>query len=278
MTITPVDENAEQSTDQTNEMPLSVSSFNTIEGDSNVIAEISPAKFDSLVKILSLLDKSHDSIMIQESMIVQQYKRGIMYADVNEVFDGKKIDLQILNPKKNVKLLKQFKSNTNVYIVNDDENSRYVLTNGEIKLFLPKQHDSTSTVVQIPDSDNAELLCSAEIDKNSAKTIDSLASDVNYIEYLIQNDELKAVHVPDTAIYILSDYLQDLQASKLDETNADLSLRSEVYLPVSADEFDVHLYKTTDGSYFSYTICDTGLVKISVYENLDLTTGGNLLL
>ena len=277
---TPFSQFDQQTEDNTgdNTSVLSAESFSSLNGDDSILAEISPAKFDSLVKILSLLDKSHDSIVIQKSTIIQQYKRGILVADIRGIFDDKEIDLHILNPKKNVKLLKQFKNNTNVYIINDEENSRYILTNGEIKLFLPKQNDTTSSNVDIPDYSNSEEVCVTVLDKESAKTIDNLASDANYIEYLIQDEKMKAVHIPDTAIYILNDYLQDLQASKLDETTADLSLRSEVYLPVAAEEYEIHIGKTPDNNYFSYTTCDTGLIKINVFENLDLTTGGNLLL
>lgn len=258
--------------------PFTVSSFNSMNGDNNIIAEISPAKFDSLVKILSLLDKSQDSIIIQNSSIIQQYKRGILYADIKQIFDEKDVNLQILNPKKNIKLLKQFKNNNNIYIIDDNENSRYVLTNGEIKLFLPKQSDETLITVQIPDYSGATEVCDATLDKDSSKTVDGLSADSNYIEYLIQDNSLKAIHIPDTAIYVLNDFIQDPQASKLDETNADLTLRSEVYLPVIADEYSIQIGKLPDDAYFSYTVCDTGLIKINVFENLDLTTGGNLLL
>ena len=258
--------------------PLTVTSMQPINGDNNVLAEITPAKFDSLVKILLLLDKSSDAITITKSDIMQQYNRGILHASVKEIFDGKEIDLQILNPKKNVKLLKQFKNNTNIYIIDDNENSRYILTNGEIKLFLPKQTENKLSIVQMPDFSDSEMICSAKLDKDTANKIGGLGSDSNYIEYLIQDDKLKGIHIPDTAIYILNEYIQDPKASKLDETTADVSLRTEVYLPVNADEYNISLGKLNDGSYFSYTVCDTGLVKVNVYESLDLTTGGNLLL
>ena len=258
---------------QTETPPITIQSI-----DNNTIAEITPAKFDSLVKILTLLDKSSDAIMITGSNIIQPYKRGMLHADVSEIFDNKQIDLQIINPKKNVKLLKTFKSNSNIHIIDDNDNARYILTNGEIKLFLPKQSNITGTTAQLPDFSNATQLCTAKLDKDASKTIDSLASDSNYIEYLIQDNKLKAIHVPDTAIYILSDYLKDPKVNKLDETTADLTLRTEVYLPVTADEFNITLGKLPDESYFSYTVCDTGLIKINVFESLDLTTGGNLLL
>lgn len=259
--------------------PFGTTSFTSIAGTSNnIIAEITPAKFDSFVKILSLLDKSSDSIVINNSAIMQQYNRSLLYADINEVFDKKPVTLQILNPKKNVKLLKQFKNNNNIYIIDDNDNSRYILTNNEIKLFLPKQSDTTLASIQMPDHSDAIGVCESTIDKDSAKTISGLADGSNYIEYLIQDNLLKAIHIPDTAIYILNEFIQDPQTNKLDETSADLALRSHVYLPVTADEYKIQIGKTPGGEYFSYTTCDTGLIKINVYENLDLTTGGNLLL
>ena len=89
---------------------------------------------------------------------------------------------------------------------------------------------------------------------------------------------MKAIHVPDTAIYLFSDYVSDLKASTLDETNADLALRSISYFSIPAEDYEISIGKQPDGSFVSAMSCNTGFIKISVVENLEIATGGNILI
>jgi hypothetical protein len=40
-------------------------------------------------------------------------------------------------------------------------------------------------------------------------------SEASYVDYLIQEDVLKGIHVPDTAIYLFSDYINDAKSGKI---------------------------------------------------------------
>ncbi len=260
--------------------PLSITKFKPHE-ENQLICQISPAKFDSLLKVLNVLinEKSNDSLVIKNSNITQNFSGAIISSNIRDIFDNDYINLQIINPKKYIKLFKNFRNNNDVFILDDIENSRFIVTNGEIKLFLPKQLETLVEEIKIPDVSQYELIYSIKIDKSTRNIIAGLASDAEYFEYLIQDGLLKAIHIPETAIYLFNDYLNDPKASKLDETNADLALRSIVSFPIPAEDYEVYIGKNnTDETYMSITRCNTGFVKVDIFELLEPTTGGNILI
>jgi hypothetical protein len=259
--------------------PLSISNYKPLE-ENLIICQITPAKFDSFLKVLNVLvaDKaSNDSLIIKESMITQNASGAIVSSNIEDIF-GKKIDLQIINPKKYLKLFKTFRNNNDIFIMDDVENSRFIISNGEVRLFLPKQIENLVEAVKIPDLSNCEGLCTIKIDKTTRNIITGLSNEASYIDYLIQEDVLKGIHVPDTAIYLFSDYINDAKAAKLDETNADLALRSVAFLSILAEDYEIAIGKQADGSYISVTNCNTGFIKVDVFESLEIATGGNILI
>lgn len=110
----------------------------------NVLNKISPGKWEALIEVLDFLTKdSDDIVVIQDSIILHSLKTGgILRANLLELFDNQKINLHISSPKKWVRLFKMLKSD-DVYII--EESNRFIVTNGQIKLFLP-----TSTVKPLP--------------------------------------------------------------------------------------------------------------------------------
>lgn len=260
--------------------PLSISNYKPLE-ENLIICQITPAKFDSFLKVLNVLvsDKSsNDSLIIKESMVTQNVSGAIVSSNIEDIFDGKKIDLQIINPKKYLKLFKNFRNNNDIFIMDDTENSRFIISNGEVRIFLPKQIETLVEAVKLPDLSSSTGLCSIKIDKATRNIITGLANEAQYIDYLIQDDTLKGIHVPDIAIYLFSDYINDAKAAKLDETNSDLALRSVAFLSIPAEDYEIAIGKNPDGSYVSVTNCNTGFIKVDVYENLEIATGGNLLI
>jgi len=270
----------ETNTENEQDAPLSVTNYQPMS-DQKILAQITPAMFDGFLKVLKLVvgdAKGNDAVIIKKSVITQDVKGAVITANLKNIFNGLEVDLHIVNPKKYFKLLKTFKNNNNIFIIDDEDNARYLFNNGEIRLFLPKQVSDISDSVEIPDVSNIELVCQKEIDKDSRDIIMGLASDVDYVEFLIQDDELKGIHIPDTAVYVFNEYLNDPKAANIDETNADLTLRTSVYFPVDANTYKIFIGKRADGMYIACTECDTGFLKIGVYEMLDQVTGGNILI
>ena len=241
--------------------------------DDNVIKKIIPAKWDAFLEILDFLTKdSDDAVIIKDSEIMYAYKgNSIIKTNLAAVFDDNKMNLHISSPKKWTRLFKTLKDN-NVYIL--DEENKFIVTNGQIKLFLPKQIKSYVNTFDFPDFKETETICDCIIQKESRDRILRLGKDVQYIEFLIQDHKFKSVNVPNTAIFILPEYIKDPEAQKLSNVNADLTLRSTVFLPYPADTYKLLIgHNLVKDSYFAYTMCKTSLATIELYESLDNSSG-----
>lgn len=257
-------------------MPSEVDAYKPLETQAQ-IAEISPGKFDNLTKVLDILRQSKPaSITIKGSYIFEGVSGAIIVADVKQIFDNKEIDFQITDPKKHVDLFKSFKGNNNIFILDDPENTRFILTNGPMKIFLPKQVDQLVAETSAPDTSQAQSICSKGVSKDVRDEIKSLGRHSNAIEYLIQENSIKAMHIPDTGIYRFEEFIKDPKVAKLDETNADLVLKSELFLPVDSDSYNITICKMPGGEHLSITECNSGLIKMWIFEQLEETTGGNL--
>ena len=250
--------------------------------EKKIIAELKPGDYDNLVKVLQILNKEKDDdvISIKESTVTKGNSDCVIQADMSPVLKdktGNPVDLDIVNPKKYIKLLEQFRSQDNIFIIDDDENSRFILTNGEVKLFLPKSDNVLEKDVQSFDIEDGQAICEKQIDKDTRKIIKNLAKDQDYLDYLIQDDQLKAIYIPDTAVYTFSEFKTEEKAQNLDETNADLALRSSNFLPVESENYDLYIVKKGD-DYISITDCAAGgKIAIRVSESLEIATGGNLI-
>ena len=88
-----------------------------------------------------------------------------------------------------------------------------------------------------PDFQETETICDLIIQKESRDTILRLSQSVQYIEFLIQDKKFKSVNIPNTAIFILPEYIKDPEAQKLTNSNAELTLRSMIFLPYPADTY-----------------------------------------
>lgn len=244
-----------------------------ISGKNNILKKITPAKWEALINILDFLTKeSDDSIIISKSVIMYGYKGGsVIKVNLKEVFDGQEIDLHISSPKKWTRLFKTLKD-TNIYIL-DDEN-KFIVTDGQIKLFLPKQIESYISTLTFPDFNKTETVCQSIIQKDSRDKILRLGKDLEYIEFLIKDKQLKSINIPNTAVFILPEFLKDKDIRELTNSSADLSLRTQTFLPYSADTYRLIIGKNQiNDSYFSYTICNSLMMQIEIYEQLNNSSG-----
>ena len=85
------------------------------DDDESIVIKISPAKWESLLKIIELLTKDSDNaVIINNSVITHSLNGAILKADLTKAFDNEKIDLHIPNPKNWIRL---FKHSANQYSV-----------------------------------------------------------------------------------------------------------------------------------------------------------------
>lgn len=239
----------------------------------NVIKKIPPAKWDGLIDILTFLTKdSDDPIIIKDSIILYAYKGGsIIKVDLNDIFDGEKINLHISNPKRWTRLFKTLRD-SNIYIIDDD--NKFIVTNEQIKLFLPKQLSSIVQNLDFPDFAECDNICDSVLQKEDRDKVLTLGKEYSYVEFLIKDKKLMCINIPNTAVYILPEYIKNVDAKNLNTTNSDLTLRTQVFLPYPSDTFKLMIgHNLISDSYFSYTICKSNLITIELYEQLDNASG-----
>lgn len=248
---------------------------NIISDDDVVLKKISPAKWEALIDILEFLTKDSDeSVVISNSIIMHQLKSGsILKANLKEVFDNQNIDLHISSPKKWVRLFKMFK-NENVYII--EESNRFIVTNGQTKLFLPRQLNTVVSQLEFPDFEQTRNIANQIIQKESRDKIINLSKGLSYIEFLIKDNNIKIVNIPNTALFIIPEFMKDPEIRSLSVDNADLLLRSSTFLPYPAETYQIIIgLNNLNDKYFMVSSCKTQLISIEVYEVLNDATGIN---
>ena len=224
------------------------------------ICSLDSEKFDYLFKVLSIFEKS-ESIIISNSNIKQQFNTAIVYCDMSE-FIGKDINLHILNPKRYVKLLKAFSKKTKkISILEDVE--KFIITNNEINIYCPKQIEKLGLLNSNMGLLNAKALGDGiKLDKDVRKTIKQLSSDNDFLDILVHRNQMKAVSIPETAIYKFDNYINE----DIDETNCDFRLRVYTVLEIDGDSYDISL-GVNDDTYWVRSIVDVGFTKITIDEN-----------
>lgn len=254
---------------------VSSNDSNIISDDDVVLKKISPAKWEALIDILEFLTKDSDeSVVISNSIIMHQLKSGsILKADLKEVFDNQNIDLHISSPKKWVRLFKMFK-NENVYII--EESNRFIVTNGQTKLFLPRQLNTVVSQLEFPDFEQTRNIANQIIQKESRDKIINLSKGLSYIEFLIKDNNIKIVNIPNTALFIIPEFMKDPEIRSLTVDNTDLLLRSSTFLPYPAETYQIIIgLNNLNDKYFMVSSCKTQLISIEIYEVLNDATGIN---
>jgi len=242
-----------------------------------LICKFSPAKFDAFVKVLSHMDDKN-AIVIRNSEICQAINNGtaIVKTSVASLIDStnSQINLHILNPKKYIKLFKNIKGASDIHILDDSINSRFIVTNGDLTIYLPKQIEAFEHDTQPPDLSTAVLIGQTyTIEKDVRSTIISMSSDSAYLDLLIHQNQFKAVYIPETAIYSFKEFIKE----QITDAKADLRLRAYSFLKISGEEYQVSIGEIS-GTYWIITIVNTGFSAIHILECIQPVSDDNLII
>jgi hypothetical protein len=242
-----------------------------------LLCSLEPANFDALTKILAFLQDS-DAIVIKDSKIVQSLKKGstILYTDISQAARNANLNFTVLNPRQHLKRFKFVKGNRNVDIFDDVEHQRYIISNGDVKLLLPKQlKDLEVTPADIPDFNGiVKVGNSIKLNSDYSSNIRSLIGS-SQIDLLFEGEQLKALYIENEVIYTFNDYVGK---TNIDENNNDLMLRSFTPLCVNGEEYEISIAKKSDLDYWIFTKVNTGLVEVQIFEKTQPVTNTNLLL
>jgi len=241
------------------------------------ICVMSPGKFDAFTKVLSVLD-DHNVIIIENSEICQLINNGtaILMTDISNLINdtANKINIHILSPKKYIKYFKNIKGNSDIHIINDAPNQRYIVTNGDMTIYLPKQIEAFAKDATPPDLSQIQPIgVTLEIDKETRNIISTMSSDSSHIDLIIHDNQFKGVYIPETAVFSFKQFIKE----QIDESMADLRLRSFSFLKVNGDEYKVTL-GVINGNYWIMTLINTGFVIVSILESLQPVSDEKLII
>lgn len=262
----------QQSTTQST--PMFVPTINPGQG---LVCQFSPAKFDAFVKVLGVLD-DRNIIVINGSSICQSINNGtaILMTDVSVLIDdnNNRINLHILNPKKYLKYFKNMKGSSNVFILDDPNNQRYIVTNGDVMVYLPKQIEEFEKDASPPDLSAINIIGKAiDIDKETRNIITTMGSGASHLDILIHQNQMKGVYIPDIAVKSFKEYISE----QIDDTKSELRLRSYAFLSVPGEEYRINIGEL-NGNYWMTTLVNTGFITIYILESLQSVSDENLII
>jgi hypothetical protein len=238
------------------------------------ICKFSPGTYDAFIKTIQLVD-NNAYINIIDSQICTPINKGLATLSVNlKPIIKTDLSITILNPTKVLRSLKQVKGNNDVFIIDDPSQSRYIITNGHLKVFIAKQINETIENIIPPQIQSASLIGSQVIiDKITAATINNLVSKEESINILIHQGIFKGIHIPEVAIFLFEPYISE----NINETTAEYLLKSYAFLPLSSIEtYNIQIYEL-NGVHYIVHVCDTGLLKINTIENIILVSNDVLI-
>jgi hypothetical protein len=255
-------------------------SFNvttTSQTDSNdygtVIANLVPASFDALVKVLNLLQEK-DSVHIINSQIIQFVSKGNTYltTNISELLNNKMFNLEFVNSRISMASLKTVKSNEPITIYEVEDCYRIKTNKFIIRLPKPSKEE---TELSLPNFENyVQVGNPISIGTGPLLNLIKL-NEKDFVTLLISNDQLKAVYVPNENNEIICNF-DKFEDCGINNANAEISLKSYSFLLIPSDEYRLTLRRSND-NYILVTDVKTQFgISITIIEMLEQTTYMNL--
>ena len=237
--------------------------------------QLSSAKYEILLKILDLF-RDLNIISIKNSEILTSTSGFITHVNLSSLIPSE-FEFHIVNPKKFYNLLKLFKKNSEIIILDDDPNSRFIVSNGDLKLFLPKPINSSSLEIVLPNTAEGEIISHFSINKEFANAISELSKNSSYINYLVKDGDIKAISVPNLAIYVLDKF----KGEDITEETADMCLRTTHFCSIPSETYEIWVMYKNDVEYQHYLAAIKQIVlgiEIITFEELEVNSNENFIL
>lgn len=229
------------------------------------LCDLDSTKLDKLSKLVTIMENC-EYIAIRNGKINHMTNTAIISGDLNTIF-GDTFDIDIINPKKISKLLKLM-VRKNVTVYDDGEMHRFILSNNEMKLFLPKKQSIPETPKIKISSSNAPITI-----KDNKKTIRNFIGTTE-VKLLIHEGKLKGLLVDDVGMYTFPEYSDE----NVEENSCDIYVVYN-FLPFESEEYTINVIKDTKNKMWLYTkIAFEENVSIFTLENINKKTIENLLI
>jgi len=243
-----------------------------------VIGTISSAAYGGFVKILSLLTSNSgktDIISIEEGKLSTIAGGGFLYCDLSILFGENNFD--IIDPQYSIKLLKLISGGDQVTFIDDDANSKYLISNlvdgnPQINIKLPKPDPSMNPKITKPNLGEVQEQV-YNIDPDLVNTITAAEKNLES-QYFI----LEIIENPDTnknEIISISTDQETFKFNFKDSWKADdgqeQPTKYKLFNPFpipKPDEIEFELYKSESGEFWVKTVSEVGMAKIDYMEKL----------
>lgn len=229
-----------------------------------LICQITPANFDMLTKVLSLLEEQ-GIIIIQDSKICQHINKDTAILQTNiDTLIGKNINFEILDAKKYIRLFKVIRGDNDIKLYDDENNKRYIITNDIITIFIP-QRDKTIEEISLPAISEETILGQPlSFNQDTKDVIQNLIKSENYTNLIIHQNQLKGIYVPETCVYLFPEFMEE---KNVNESTAELLLKTYSFIRINGEDYNLSLHKV-GSKYWILNHVNTGFVNINIFEEL----------
>lgn len=225
------------------------------------ICDLDDVKFEVLQKIIKILSDC-EYFCIRNGKIEHFINHIIVSTDLSSIL-GDDFNIDIVNPKKYAKLLKPSNKSKNFELLED--NFRYILTSGNVKVFLPKK--ANLQLASIGDIKLSAIGSTIEISDNKQQIKNIIGT--GEVTLIINDNKFKGLLSPDGQ-YTFEDYLDD----EFSEEDSDL-LIAYGFMIIDANSYKFQVGKrkqsdiTKSDEYWLFTsikIIDD--IEFNMLENL----------
>ena len=247
----------------------------TSSDEPQVIGTISSAAYGGFVKILSLLTTNSgktDIISIEEGKLSTIAGGGFLYCDLSILFGENNFD--IIDPQYSIKLLKLISGGDQVTFIDDDANSKYLISNlvdgnPQINIKLPKPDPSMNPKITKPSLGELQETVH-NIDPDLVNTITAAEKNLESQYFILEIIEVDGKH----EIISISTDQETFKFNFRDSWKADEGQEPTKYklfnpFPIpKPDEIEFELYKSESDELWVKTISEVGMAKIDYMEKL----------
>ena len=245
-------------------------------GDPVVIGTINSAAYGGFTKILSLLTANmgkSDIISIEEGKLSTISGGGFLYCDLSMLFGENNFD--IIDPTYSIKLLKLISGGDEVTFIDDDANSRYLVSNlvdghPQINITLPKPDPSMNPKITRPTLGEVQEEV-PNIDPDLVSTITSAEKNLDSQFFILEVVESEGKHIITSISTDKETFKFNFKDSWPSDDGSPEPVKYKLFNPFpipKPDEIKMSLYKTGENDLWIVTTSEVGMAQIDYMEKL----------
>jgi hypothetical protein len=241
-----------------------------------VIGTIKSSSYGGFTKIISLLTGNmgkSDIISIEEGKLSTISGGGFLYCDLGILFGANNFD--IIDPQYSIKLMKLITGGDEVTFIDDDSNSRYLISNlveghPQITITLPKPDPSMNPKITKPNL--GELQEQLEnIDPDLVNTITSAEKNLDSQYFILTIAESKGNKVITSIATDKETFKFQFKDSWASDDTSSEPAQYKLFNPFpipKPDEIELELHQSESGELWIKTISEVGMAQIEYMEKL----------